>query len=634
MTRFILLIALISSQFSWSQMSINDVPNPKTNGTGYISNPDRIMSQRDVQDANQLFSDLELKDSFQVAMVVLESIGSKVPKDFATDLFAHWGIGLRNKDNGLLILFVNDQRRIEFETGYGTESVLSDYQCAQIQQDYMVPYFKNGDYSKGLLNGAEAICRTLNGKSVVDTPIQETIRDSFQLNKEAEIRTKKKRWKLIMIISAWHSFGLIIFLIALLIARLRNDPYDKYNTIRYFHLWIWAVLFPITHIFIVLLAKRLKARYRDMIRFSGKTGEIMHKLSDTEEDDHLSKGQLSEELVKSVDYDVWVTEETKDILILAYKPLFSKYSKCPNCRYKTYYKVYDKQIIAPSYSSSGKGEKKYFCENCNHTKRKTYRIPRLQRSNRTRSSGGGWVEAALEVFQEVVLGAVDLPEAEELVQAGKKQVIMHSIVEDLNWRYATKKFDYTQKVSNKDLEVIKESLRLTATSFGLQPLKFIIIKGDDIREQLRAASYGQEQLSGASHIIVICTYKDVSENDVDAYMQSITKQRGTPAETLEQFSGYIKGWIKKLTPERRSEWTSRQAYIALGHLLQTCATLRIDSTPMEGFDPEAYDKLLDLSSKNLEATLVCPIGYRHSDDETQHRKKVRKGSDEMFITIP
>lgn len=211
---------------------------------------------------------------------------------------------------------------------------------------------------------------------------------------------------------------------------------------------------------------------------------------------------------------------------------------------------------------------------------------------------------------------------------------MHSIIEDLNWRYATKKFDATKKVSEEDLEVIKESLRLTATSFGLQPLKFLIIKGDDIREQLRAASFGQEQLSGASHIIVICSYKDVSDTDVDSYMNTITEQRGTPPEALEQFAGYIKGWMQKMSLEQKSQWTTRQAYIALGHLLHTCASLRIDSTPMEGFDPTSYDDLLDLSSKNLEATLVCPIGYRHEEDETQHRKKVRKSSDEMFITIP
>lgn len=391
MIRFLLFISFITAQFAWGQMSINDVPNPKTNNNGYVSNPNGIMSQQDENEVNQLFADLERRDSFQVAMIVLESIGSQVPKDFATDLFAHWGIGHKGRDDGLLILFINDQRRIEFETGYGTESVLSDYQCVQIQQDYMVPYFKEGDYSTGLLNGAQVVCEELNGKTVDRTVVRENIRDAFRLNAEADIRKSEKRWKLIISLSVWHALGLIIFLIALLVARFKNDPYDKYNTIRYFHLWIWAILFPITHIFIVLLAKRLKERYRDMIRFSGRNGEIMHKLNEEEEDEHLSKGQITEELVKSIDYDVWITEETKDILVLAYKPLFSKYSKCPNCHYKTYYKVYDKQIVSPTYSSSGRGEKKYYCENCNHTKRKTYRIPRLQRSNRTRSSGGGWI---------------------------------------------------------------------------------------------------------------------------------------------------------------------------------------------------------------------------------------------------
>jgi uncharacterized protein len=254
----------------------------------------------------------------------------------------------------------------------------------------MIPYFKSGDYSTGLLAGAQAVQRELAGK-VVDRNVVYQMEEQEREYKIAQETARKNRNRnLIVSLVAWHAVGLIIFLIALLIARFRNDPYRKYKAINYFGLWIWAVFFPATHIFVVIFARRLRQRYRDMIRFSGKTSEIMRKLSEEDEDKYLSRGQVTEELVKSIDYDVWVTDKSDDVLVLPYKPIFSKYSKCPKCHYKTYYKVYDRQVVAPSYTSSGRGERKHECANCKHVDLKSYHIPRLRRSNRT-SSSGGWV---------------------------------------------------------------------------------------------------------------------------------------------------------------------------------------------------------------------------------------------------
>ena len=393
-TLFTLLLLL--SNIIFSQHTMNDIVDPKTIDGGYVANPDGIISREHQAEINQILADLEAADSFQVAVVALNSIGSEVPKDFATDLFAKWGIGNRDKDDGLLILFINDQRRIEFETGYGTESVLSDVQCKNIQMDYMVPLFKVEEYSEGILQGVKVTASELSGKKVDSYSRQEKIYDEKAYEAEMarineviakERRARRIRWALI--IAGWHVVGVLIFLITLLIVRYRQDPYDKYKTIRFFHAWIWAVFFPLTHIFIVILAKKLKNRYRNMIRFSGKTGEIMRKLEESDEDKYLSKGQITEELVHSVDYDVWITDNSDDTLVLEYRPLFSSYTKCPKCRYRTYYKVYDRQIIAPSYSSSGRGERKHECVNCKHVDRKTYTIPRLRRSSTT-SRSGGW----------------------------------------------------------------------------------------------------------------------------------------------------------------------------------------------------------------------------------------------------
>ena len=130
-------------------------------------------------------------------------------------------------------------------------------------------------------------------------------------------------------------------------------------------------------------------RWRNTTRFSTRTGEEMHKLDDHGEDKHLNKGQLTEEKVKSIDYDVWVTFSGSEILILKYKKWFSKYNKCPKCSYKTYFKLYDKTITPATYDSSGTGERCYKCENCGHSKTERYTIPRKTRSSSSGSSGGG-----------------------------------------------------------------------------------------------------------------------------------------------------------------------------------------------------------------------------------------------------
>lgn len=210
---------------------------------------------------------------------------------------------------------------------------------------------------------------------------------------------------------------------------------------------------------------------------------------------------------------------------------------------------------------------------------------------------------------------------------------MNSIIESLNWRYATKKYDSTQRISDNDLETIKASLRLTATSFGLQPMKFLIVENPAIREQLKAASWGQTQVTDASHLIVLCSYIDVSDTHVDEYMLDVSTTRNIPLESTAPFGDYIKGAITHFSPEQKAIWTSKQTYIALGQVLHTCALLRIDSTPMEGFDPSAYDEILGLSAKNLQASLVLAVGYRHEEDKNQHQAKVRKSDAKLFETI-
>lgn len=206
-------------------------------------------------------------------------------------------------------------------------------------------------------------------------------------------------------------------------------------------------------------------------------------------------------------------------------------------------------------------------------------------------------------------------------------------IEDLNWRYATKKFDPTKKISDKELHTLLEVLRLSPSSYGLQPLKFLIIENKGIREKLKEKSWGQTQVTDASHLIVFCAYIDISENHIDKHLENTAMIREMNLSNLDGYGKHMKSKIGELNSEAIKTWNSKQAYIALGHLLHACAQHRIDSTPMEGFDSDGYDEILNLKAQNLHAVLACPIGYRSIEDPNQGLKKVRKTEEELFEFI-
>lgn len=207
---------------------------------------------------------------------------------------------------------------------------------------------------------------------------------------------------------------------------------------------------------------------------------------------------------------------------------------------------------------------------------------------------------------------------------------MHQIIDDLNWRYATKRFDPDKKLSEEQLNIVKESVRLSASSYGLQAYKVLQIDDPETRQKLMVASYGQQPVVDASHLFVFCAYTKVEDSDVHRYMQLISDTRETVQEELDRFGKGIITSIKNKSQEQIINWTSKQTYIALGQLLHTCASLRVDALPMEGFDPSSYNRILNLDEVNLTATLACPVGFRHDEDSAQFRKKVRKSSDDIF----
>jgi len=210
---------------------------------------------------------------------------------------------------------------------------------------------------------------------------------------------------------------------------------------------------------------------------------------------------------------------------------------------------------------------------------------------------------------------------------------MSTLLDNLNWRYATKKYDAAKKISTTDLNTLKEAVRLSASSYGLQPYKVVIVENPELREQLKGAAYGQTQITDASHLFIFANDLNLDAKSVEAYINNISETRGVPAEALGGFSDMMNGVIGSLSNDAKNNWTAKQTYIALGNLLSSAAELRIDATPMEGFNPAAFNEILGFDKLGLNASVIATIGYRHEEDEAQHYKKVRKSQEDLFITL-
>lgn len=208
-----------------------------------------------------------------------------------------------------------------------------------------------------------------------------------------------------------------------------------------------------------------------------------------------------------------------------------------------------------------------------------------------------------------------------------------NVIESLKWRYAVKKFDKEKFLSKSQLDTLKDAFNLTATSYGLQPNKLVVIHNKIIQKELVVHSWNQPQVLEASHVLVICVPKQYSSEEVHNYFKLVQEIRNTPDSIINPFKDFLTAEIAKKTQEELFVWNRNQAYLALGNLLTVCATEKIDSCPMEGFIPEKYDEVLKLASQNLTAALVLPVGFRAEDDYMKDQKKVRKNLTETIVEI-
>ena len=218
-----------------------------------------------------------------------------------------------------------------------------------------------------------------------------------------------------------------------------------------------------------------------------------------------------------------------------------------------------------------------------------------------------------------------------------------TLLEAMNWRYATKKYDIGKKLDENTFNTLLEVLRLTPSSLGMQPWKFIVVENVDVRAKLKEAGFGQSQWTEASHLIVLCAQNKVDNGDAERFLQSIVEQRGVTRVSLDSFANNIFNFLKvikltnifgsdimkMITGMSAPEWADKQVYIALGNLLTSAAMIGVDASPMEGFSPKKFDGILGLT--DYHTVVCCALGYRDEhNDFLATAKKVRYGRDEII----
>jgi len=206
-------------------------------------------------------------------------------------------------------------------------------------------------------------------------------------------------------------------------------------------------------------------------------------------------------------------------------------------------------------------------------------------------------------------------------------------IEALMWRYATKKFDESRILSEDKIDILKHAFNLTATSYGLQPIKMVIVHNKALQSKLVKSSMNQKQVGSASHVLVLCIEREIDKVFIENYFNYVQKIRATPNEILSPFKDFLIDDFKKKHIDEITSWATNQAFLAMGTLLTVCATEAIDACPMEGFEPKEYDEILGLEKLNLKSVLVLPVGFRAKDDMFSEFKKVRRPISDVIIEL-
>lgn len=204
-----------------------------------------------------------------------------------------------------------------------------------------------------------------------------------------------------------------------------------------------------------------------------------------------------------------------------------------------------------------------------------------------------------------------------------------SILHKLEWGYQTQKFDSKKIIPEEHITELLNAMNLTMSPFDLQPYNFIVVHDSLLQQKLSTASHNRNQITEASHLVVILSVKEVSASYIKNYIQRVMETRKQAYESLRDLEDFLLSFFKKKSPSEQVAWNQKQSHLPLGTLLVAAADLKIDTYYLESFDVQEYDKLLAVDDKNITTNAVIALGYRDLKDKSQYMKKVYRSLDDI-----
>ncbi|WP_167884169.1 TPM domain-containing protein [Leptospira idonii] len=426
---------------------IDSIPSPRPAGGWVADQAGYLKDSGAITDINQNISLLEKETGAEIGVVILPTIGENIPKDFAVSLFETWGIGKKGKDNGILVLHVLDQRRIEIETGYGNEASLTDIKAKRIIDELIIPEFKQGNFSSGMYKGVNGIIKGIRNPDISVSQLVALDPKTIKIYKDLPIETylskqvessevfpatpigPEKHGILYRIftspVSTFSEFftfwaGLLLLFISILVGILLSFlPFGSssiYKSYSYILRWIgwfsgitafssisiselkesdsmWGMfnLIPMG-LAIYAINGWIFKRLRNNPRICSSCGAKQTKLSEAMDDKYLDAGERKEEEIDSKDYDIWLCKECNSITKESYMGA-SPADECPKCKYMTFQLLSVKVIREADYDQGGEELHHSKCAHCKHSESKRVTTPKLTRSSSSGSSsssyGGG-----------------------------------------------------------------------------------------------------------------------------------------------------------------------------------------------------------------------------------------------------
>ena len=349
------------------EITAKDIVNPKKIcSVCHVSDQDDLLDNETENEINNLLSRLQKSTTAEVAVVVINGTDRTSARDLSMELFDLWGVGKKGSDNGLIILLCVESREIFMRTGYGLEGALPDALASQIVNERMAPYFKQGEWGKGLLTGVEIVCGVLY--------------EEYQQNGYAE--HENFEWAPLLLV--YLNLCVIFFVATVIFINMKaakvdpNNKLEKINVVKKSSV-VWlceGILFlPALLLLLIWVYKWKIARIRKH-KIVCHCGSEMGLLSESQEDSFLDAIKQLEEKIGSRDYDVWLCKKCRNTIIYPYDKIFSGYDKCPSCGAKTYKKKYDSVIREPSVNHDGLVKTVFECKNCKYRDEKTKVLPK------------------------------------------------------------------------------------------------------------------------------------------------------------------------------------------------------------------------------------------------------------------